>query len=266
MASQVAYRQPDSSSEPARVKFPWEEQLRTSGIDITLMVPCLNEEHNVGAALENIRGAMERAKLSYEVIVIDDGSTDGTSEAVRRYQAAHPNMPIYLHRNETNRGLARNFVDGAFMARGWYYRIVNGDAVEPPEVIANLLSHVGKADIIIPYMEQSKARTFGRRALSRVYTGVVNLCSGYKIQYYNGLAIYRTFDLLRMHTQSRGFGFQAETLTRMLDSGLSYEQVWSMSNERAEGKSKAITVHNWLSTAYALFRILMSRLRRRFYG
>jgi phenylacetate-CoA ligase len=265
MASQAALKRDTVTVEPPRVMFPWEEQLRNSGIDITLMVPCLNEEKNVGAALENIRGAMALVNLTYEIIVIDDGSTDRTSDVVREYQAAHPEMPIFLHRNDPNRGLARNFVDGAFMARGWYYRIVNGDAVEPPEVIANILKHVGEADVIIPYMEQSASRTLGRRSLSRVYTRVVNLCSGYNINYYNGLAIYRTFDLLRMHTQSRGFGFQAETLTRMLDSGLSYSQVFSMSNERAEGVSKAITLHNWLSTGYTLFRILMNRVRRRFY-
>jgi glycosyltransferase involved in cell wall biosynthesis len=260
----IANSEATPPSVPTRVTFPWQEQLRQSGIDITLMVPCLNEEKNVGPTLDNIRNAMARLRLVYEVIVIDDGSTDATSDKVREYQAAHPDMPVRLHRNESNRGLAQNFVDGAFMARGWYYRIVCGDAVEPPEVIANVLSHVGEADLIIPYMEQPPARTLGRRILSNTYTQVVNLASGYKINYYNGLAIYRTFDVLRMHTQGRGFGFQAEILTRMLDSGMSYKQIFSMSNERTEGKSKAITLYNWLSTCYAVVRIFLSRLRRTF--
>lgn len=266
MTMQIAPKDMRAAPSPTRVTFPWEEQLRTSGIDITLMVPCLNEEKNVIATLDNIRAAMTQIKNTFEVIVIDDGSTDGTSDRVREYQARHPDMPIYLHRNDVNRGLAQNFVDGAFMARGWHYRMVCGDAVEPPEAIANVLGHMGTADLIIPYMEQSTGRSFGRRALSGAYSRIVNLCSGYKIRYYNGLAVYRTFDLLRMHTQSRGFGFQAETITRMLNSGLSYRQILSVSSERAEGKSKAITLHNWLSTGYALFRILMNRLRRHFYN
>ena len=263
MTIQVAPQRVHAAALLSRVPFPWEEQLRNSGISVTLMVPCLNEEKNVAATLDNIRAAVDRLKIGYEVIVIDDGSTDRTSEKVREYQAQHPEMPLFLHRNEINRGLARNFVDGAFMARGWYYRMVCGDAVEPPEAIANVLSHIGAADLIIPYTDQPVGKALGRRLLSNVYSKVVNLCSGYDIRYYNGLAVYRTFDLLRMHTQSRGFGFQAETITRMLDSGLTYREIPSVSFERTEGKSKAITLHNWLSTGYTLFRILMNRIRRR---
>lgn len=247
---------------PAAI-FPLEQMLRTSGIDITLMVPCYNEEGNVAAALDNIRGAVERLNIVYEIIVIDDCSTDRTSDKVREYQALHPEMPIHLHRNEVNRGLARNFVDGAFMARGWHYRMVCGDAVETSDGIRNVLTHMGEADLIIPYTEeQPEGKSMPRRILSNVFVSVVNLCSGYNIRYYNGLPVYRTFDLLRMHTQSRGFGFQAETITQMLDAGCSYQQVPSVGHERLTGASKAITVYNWLSTGYTIFRILVNRIRR----
>jgi hypothetical protein len=243
--------------------FPWERMLKTSGIDITLMVPCYNEEENVADTLENIRGAVTRLNIVCEIIVIDDCSADRTSDRVREYQTQHPEMPIFLHRNEKNRGLARNFVDGAFMARGRYYRMVCGDAVEPADAIANVLSHMGEADLIIPYTEeQPEGKSAPRRLLSNAFVNIVNLCSGYSIRYYNGLAIYRTFDLLRMHTQSRGFGFQAETITQMLDAGLTHVQIPSTAVERTAGKSKAITLYNWLSTAYAIFRILVSRMRR----
>jgi glycosyltransferase involved in cell wall biosynthesis len=247
-------------------RFPWEQALRESGIDITLMVPCYNEEENVTAALEDIRNAVTRLKITYEVIVIDDCSKDRTFDKVREYQAQHPAMPIYLHRNEVNHGLAQNFVDGAFMAQGRYYRMVCGDAVESADAIADVLSHMGEADLIIPFVEgQPVGKSLGRRLLSKTFVKIVNLCSGYRIRYYNGLAIYRTFDVLRMHTQSRGFGFQAETITRMLDSGCTYQQIPSTFHERVAGSSKAITVHNWLSTGYAVFRIFMNRLRRQFF-
>lgn len=254
-----------TSTMPPRSEalFPWEHMLRTSGIDITLMVPCYNEEGNVTLTLDNIRGAISRLNVAYEIIVIDDCSADRTSDKVREYQARHPQMPIFLHRNEVNRGLARNFVDGAFMARGRYYRVVCGDAVEPPDAIFNVLKHMGEADLIIPYTEeQPHGKRLVRRLLSSAFVNIVNWCSGYNIRYYNGLAIYRTFDVLRLHTQSRGFGFQAETITQMLDAGFSYRQIPSMSRERTSGTSKAVTPYNLLSTGYAIFRILINRVRR----
>ena len=255
-----------SVSGRPKSRFPWEQALEDLGIDVTLMVPCYNEEENVAAALDDIRNAVARLQISYEVIVIDDCSKDRTSDKVREYQAQHPGMPIHLHRNEVNHGLAQNFVDGAFMARGWHYRMVCGDAVELADAIADVLSHIGEADLIIPFVEeQPEGKSFGRRLLSQTFVRIVNLCSGYRIRYYNGLAVYRTFDVLRMHTQSRGFGFQAETITRMLDSGRTYQQIPSKFRERVAGTSKAITLHNWLSTGYALFRIFMNRLRRQIF-
>jgi phenylacetate-CoA ligase len=265
--TQSAVREMPLATVGEKGRFPWEVALRESGIDITLMVPCYNEESNVQAALEDIRNAVQKLQIAYEVIVIDDCSADRTSDKVSEYCAQHPEMPIHLYRNEVNRGLAQNFVDGAFMARGWHYRMVCGDAVESADSIAEVLSPIGEADLIIPFVEgQPVGKSLGRRLLSKAFVNVVNFSSGYKLRYYNGLAVYRTFDVLRMHTQGRGFGFQAETITRMLDSGCTYQQVPSNFRERAAGTSKALTLHNWLSTGYAVFRISMNRVRRKFFN
>src|SRR2546425_2146094 len=102
MTTQCVPNEERATAVAPRVKFPWEEQLRNSGIDVTLMVPCLNEEGNVAAALDTIRMATSQLNIVYEVIVIDDGSTDATSDKVRQYQTQHPHMPLSLHRNEVN--------------------------------------------------------------------------------------------------------------------------------------------------------------------
>src|SRR5271168_996123 len=91
-------------------------------IDLTLFVPCLNEERRVVPTLETIRDTLGGYPLSYEVIVVDDGSTDNTAPAVEQFQRDNPEMPITLHRNPRNLGLSRSFVDAAFRGRGTYFR------------------------------------------------------------------------------------------------------------------------------------------------
>src|SRR5580698_395700 len=99
-------------------------------IDLTLFVPCLNEELRVVPTLETIRSALAELDCTYEVIVVDDGSTDRTAEVVAAYCIEHKDMPVYLHKNPKNHGLSRSFVDAAFMGRGRFYRLVCGDNVE----------------------------------------------------------------------------------------------------------------------------------------
>jgi glycosyltransferase involved in cell wall biosynthesis len=100
-------------------------------LDLTIFVPCFNEASRIEGTLETIMEAHAELPLTYEVIVVDDGSTDDTARVVEAYQDRHPSFPSRLHRNPGNQGLSRSFVETAFMGRGRFYRLVCGDNVEP---------------------------------------------------------------------------------------------------------------------------------------
>jgi len=236
--------------------------------DITVIVTCYNEEALIAATLANVTGALEDAARSYEVIVVDDLSTDNSAARVREYMLAHPSRPIRLKTNQTNRGLATNYIDTAFEARGKYYRLCCGDDAESKEVLTEIFRHIGQADIVIPYQNQHEVRgkTFFRRLLSNTFTLLVNLISGYKIKYYNGLAIHLRYNVMRWHPSSYGFGFQADMITRLLDEGASYIQIPSSSIDRKGGESSALTLRNLLSVTHTLLELTIRRFRRLLYG
>lgn len=236
-------------------------------LDLTVVVTCYNEAAFIEAALGNLLAALAEAGRSYEVIVIDDASRDNSVQKIRDYVAAHPNLPIRLQANAFNQGFGNNFVDGAFMGRGKYYRLCSGKDAEPKDVIVNLLNQIGKADIIIPYncrpvIGKSQMRNF----LSGAYTVLVNLISGYNIRYYNGLGIHLRQNILRWHSSSFGFGFQADIITRLLDEGASYLQVPTYSIDRKGKASTALGMRNVLSVAHTLLEIGIRRLRNSLYG
>ena len=62
-------------------------------LDLTIFVPCYNEATRIEGTLSTIREAHGELRLTYEVIVVDDGSTDDTAAIVERYRAAHPDFP-----------------------------------------------------------------------------------------------------------------------------------------------------------------------------
>src|SRR5262249_11427009 len=155
-----------------------------------------NEEENIIATLDTLLAALAEVDVSWEILIIDDASTDHSVELVERYIQDHPGLPIRLKVNEVNKGLAHNFTDGAFLGRGKYYRLVCGDNVEPKETFVRLLKHLGQADMIIPYHTHCEGKAFSRRILSKAYTRLVNTISGYRIKYYNGLAIHSRYNVM----------------------------------------------------------------------
>lgn len=236
-------------------------------VDLTLYVACYNEENNISQTLDEVFAALEEVGLSHDVIVVDDASVDNSVSVVLAYVVRNPARKLRLIQREHNFGLGQNFVDTSFLGRGKYFRLVCGDNVEPRQTLVSIFSHIGAADLIIPYHKQlPKGRTFFRYVISITYTFLVNLLSGHKIRYYNGLAIYRRYDVMRWHTYSNGFGFQADLTTRLLDRGVSYAEIPVIAYDRESDASTALTMKNFLSVGHTLLEIALRRLARALYG
>jgi glycosyltransferase involved in cell wall biosynthesis len=229
------------------------------GPDISIFIPCLNEEKKVVGAIEKISSACEDTQRSFEILVFDDGSTDRTSEIVEEYRLSHPALSISLVRRETNKGLAPNFIDGAFYAKGRYYRCVAGDDYESPEAHRAILRELGAADMIIPVYTHVENRGPVRTLISKAYTWAVNQASGFRIRYYNGFPVYHRWHVMRYGGEGTGFGFQAELITRLLNEGMTYKEIDLTAYY--DGVTKAFTLRNFVSVSYSLFKILMRRVR-----
>ena len=233
--------------------------------DLTIFIPCLNEERHVIATVETVLKAVQRTGCTYEILIFDDGSRDRTSELVEAYRRQHPEVPLRLIRRERTMGLARNYVDGCFIGRGTYYKQVGGDDSEPLETIVAVIGRLGEADMVLPYL-RADSRAFFRRTLSRVFVGIINLAGGYRIRYYNGTAMHRRYNVMRWHSDTYGFAFQAEIITRLLNQGASYIEVPVDNVEQAGRSSKAFKLHNLLSVVHSVLQILLRRLRIGLFG
>ena len=234
--------------------------------DITLGVSCYNEAESIPLTLANLTSALERTGLTAEVLVMDDCSADGSAQAVQAFCDGFRSdkVAVVLHRNTTNQGLVWNVFEAARIGHGRYFWMVSGDNSMDPDTYAAMLGRVGSADLIIPNVLYYRNRPPHRKIISRMYSLLVNVLSGRNIRYYNGGTIFKRATFVARGLEVQGFGYSAELILSLLDSGATYVEADVIYNDRLTGSSSALRWKNLREIAGFFGRLIKRRVRRLF--
>jgi hypothetical protein len=228
---------------------------------LSVLVPALNEEEGLSATIEELLDALRHAVEDFEVIIINDGSTDRTRDIADQFGRVYSQVRVF--HNARNMGLGYSYLRGLQEARKSHFAYVPGDNTWPRASIAEVFRHLGKADIVTSYATNPEVRLAYRRFVSAGYTRVLNFLFGFRMKYYNGLIIYPLAFLRDWPPTTHGFGFQSETLLKALCLKLSVVEVGVAIDETTSRKSRAITVRNVLSVLTTLIRTYWTlRMRR----
>jgi dolichol-phosphate mannosyltransferase len=212
---------------------------------MSFVVTALNEAANIRATVDQILETTRKWGAPFEILLINDGSTDDTGPIMEELAAQNKNIKVF--HNEHNLGLGGAYKRGAAAAQGTYIMLVPGDNAWPSESLDQIIAAVGQADIVIPYQVNSQARPLMRRVGSWGFTVCINTLFKLPIKYYNGLVVHRTELLREISINTNGFAYQAEALLKLLKRGHSYVEVGTMVTERQGGRSKALRPKNLLS-------------------
>lgn len=229
---------------------------------ICVLIPVLNEVENIRPTVEILLKTLSETTDDHEIIVVNDGSTDGTKKVVDRLAVENPKVRVF--HEERNRGIGHAYMRGYKETQCDHFVYIPGDNTWPYESCRQLFSQFGRADVVTSYPLNPKARPLGRRILSSLYTACLNLLFGRNMRYYNGLNIYPVSFLRARPRTAFGFGFQAEVLLQALAAGLSYVEVGLMIDERTAGGSKAVRLGNIISVVATILRLALDlKVRRR---
>ncbi|HET7104651.1 MAG TPA: polyprenol monophosphomannose synthase [Terracidiphilus sp.] len=105
-----------------------------------LVIPTLREAGNIGVLLGHVRAALEPMGVSYEILVVDDDSRDGTEQAVARIAGQDPRVRLIVRRGE--RGLAGAILDGWRRTEAPIVGVMDADLQHPPELLPDLLAAI----------------------------------------------------------------------------------------------------------------------------
>jgi glycosyltransferase involved in cell wall biosynthesis len=208
---------------------------------VSVVIPARNEEGNLKPCLEVVVAALDDAFAEWEIIIVDDGSTDGTGALAERLASESDRLRVV---RLDGRGFAAAYRRGLALATCEYVALIPGDNEIQPLSVRAIFEAVGTADVIVPFTANQADRPWLRRTLSRAFTTTVNTLFGFRLRYYQGPCVYPVELVRRLPVTTTGFAFLAEMLVRALTSGCRGVEVPMHIQPRASGRSKAVSLHN----------------------
>ena len=210
-----------------------------SAFSVSIVIPCLNEEKNIRQAVVSSLEALDRFSYDGEIIIVNDGSSDGTRAAAEELVRLEGRVRLLNH--EVPRGIGASFWDGAMQASKEYVTLIPGDNENDAAQILAYAPLTEQVDIVVPFIHNLEIRSWFRRILSSFYRLILNLTFGMNLNYTNGTVMYRTSLLRNTRLDSTGFFYQAELLVRLIRQGYLYAEVPNFLRARSSGKTKAIS-------------------------
>jgi len=233
----------------------------TSGIrlpQLTAVMPAYNEQDVLPEALAEAVAALEKVAEEWELVVVDDGSTDRTPQILAEWSAREPRLRVLTQRPNQgySKALARGFSNARFEAV--FY--TDADAQFDLAEIARLVPHLERHDMVAGFRDGRKD-PWVRLLTSRVFNLIQGLVLGIRVRDVNcAFKLFRRSFFERVRLSSDGFLVDAELYARARKAGLTWTQVGVTHRPRMAGSStvKAATVAATLRELWRLRRSLDS--------
>ena len=190
------------------------------GDKLGLDIPTLNEEANIGALLDRVRLNLNGLQIAYEVLVVDDDSTDGTGAVVRKYSSSDSRIRLLVRRG--CRGLAGAVLYGWDRSDANLLGVIDADLQHPPELLPALVTAIQEGqDMAIASRYSAGNGIAGwnplRRAISRLSTWITVPLQkpGIRVRDpLSGFFLLRRTCITGVRLQPEGFKLLLEVLVR----------------------------------------------------
>ncbi len=205
---------------------------------VSLVVPMFNEEESIGHALACAAEALERFSDDWEIVVVDDASTDRSAELVARESEADPR--IRLLRHPLNRKLGATLKTGFAAVRKELVLYMDADLPFDPEALGPAIRalHVTRADLIAGYRLDRTGEGLRRTIYSYLYNTLIGVLFGWPHRDINfSFKLIRREVLAAIELKSEGSLIDAELIVKAKNLGFVIQQLGLDYFPRTRGNS-----------------------------
>ncbi len=209
-----------------------------SALDLTVVVMAFNEVATLGTTVDEIRTELARLGRPWEILIVDDGSTDGSGAAADALAAADPHLRVVHH--PVNRGLGGVYRTGFELAAGTCVTFFPADGQFPAAIIGQFREAIDGVDVdmvlgLLPPRHDSRLGHLLSTAEKALYRVVVG-----PMPPFQGILLFRRSLLqgMRLRSEGRGWGILMEFLLRAVRGGARYVNRQTVLRARTAGRSK----------------------------
>jgi glycosyltransferase involved in cell wall biosynthesis len=201
---------------------------------LSIIVPAYNEEARLESTVRDILAEGVRELSAFEVIIVNDGSTDNTAAVANRLAQAHPAVTVITQR--VNRGVGAAYYAGLGSCRYPYLTLIPGDHAFHRSGVRAVFAAVGSAELVVSYRANMRTRPFLRRMLSVCCTSGMRLLTGCPIRDAHSMYVFPT-ERARQIPVNAGYGYHIEALSTLLQTCSSYMEMPVRLNPRTDASS-----------------------------
>ena len=221
---------------------------------VSVVIPAYNEVAAVGLTLKQVQVVMAEAKLEGEVIVVDDGSTDGTADELARHAA------VRLIRHQYNRGYGAALKTGIRQARHNIIVIIDADDTYPCEMIPHLAAEIGPCDMAVGARTGAEVHVpLVRRPAKWALNRLANHLSGQEIPDLNsGMRAFKRDVVQRFfRLLPAGFSFTTSLTLALLTNDYNVVYI-PVDYYHRTGHSKIRPIHDTINFFSLVVRVVLS--------
>lgn len=185
---------------------------------LTVFIPAYNEEKIIIGCVDNVVAKLGEYGISYEILIIDDGSQDQTGSIADRI--AETQAFVRVHHHGQNRGMGAAFLTALGLALGEWLILIPADLALVPDELQRYLGASSMADIVVGVSTDRSDYTAFRRLVSWTNIRLIQILFGMQLRQFQYICMYR-IDILRsieIQYQRSSF-FLAEILIKARDMG-----------------------------------------------
>jgi glycosyltransferase involved in cell wall biosynthesis len=221
---------------------------------VSAFFPCYNDEATIGSVVESVAATLDQVGVDGEIIVVNDGSSDGSERVLKRLTETEPRLRVVTH--EHNRGYGGALLSGFGSATNQWVFYTDGDGQFDPSELELLVARASDDIDVVQGYKLNRADNFARKIIGRVYHWFVSFMFGLRVRDTDcDFRLMRRSKLEAIQLEKTTGVICVELVRKLQDTGARFTEVGVHHYPRSHGRSQFFKLTSVIHTLWDLAKL-----------